>query len=69
MRIDIRTAIYPDVEKLAEVKIFAKHGDEANSVSFDFECAYITGLLDERRTVFVSAVGQNSRGVLRGKGM
>lgn len=53
MRIDIRTAIYPDVEKLAEVKIFAKHGDEANSVSFDFECAYITGLLDERRTVFV----------------
>lgn len=53
MRIDIRTAIYPDVEKLAEVKIFAKHGNEANSVSFDFECAYITGLLDERRTVFV----------------
>lgn len=53
MRIDIRPAIYPDVEKLAKVKIFAKHGDEANSVSFDFECAYINGLLDERRTVFV----------------
>lgn len=53
MRIDIRTAIYPDVEKLALVKVLAKHGDEANSVSLEFETAYINGLLDERRTVFV----------------
>ena len=53
MRIDIRPAIYPDVEKLALVKVLAKHGDEANSVSLDFETAYINGLLDERNTVFV----------------
>lgn len=53
MRIDIRTAIYPDVEKLALVKVLAKHRDEANSVSLDFENAYINGLLDERCTVFV----------------
>lgn len=53
MRIDIRTAIYPDVEKLALVKVLAKHMDEANSVSLDFEHAYINELLDERRTVFV----------------
>lgn len=53
MRIDIRPAIYPDVEKLALIKVLAKHGDEANSVSLGFETAYINGLLDERRTVFV----------------
>ena len=53
MRIDIRPAIYPDVEKLALVKVLAKHGDEANSVSLDFEYVYINGLLDERSTVFV----------------
>lgn len=53
MRIDIRTAIYPDVEKLALVKVLAKHGDDANAVMLDFETEYINGLLDERRTVFV----------------
>ena len=53
MRIDIRTAIYSDVEKLALVKVLAKHEEEANAVSLDFENAYINGLLDERRTVFV----------------
>ena len=53
MKTDIRTAIYPDVEKLALIKVLAKHGDEANSVSLDFEFAYINALLDERRTVFV----------------
>ena len=53
MRIDIRTAIYPDVEKLALVKVMAKHGDAANSVSLDFEYVYINGLLDEHNTVFV----------------
>ena len=53
MRIDIRTAIYSDVEELALIKVLAKHGDGANSVSFDFEHAYINGLLNERRLVFV----------------
>lgn len=53
MRIDIRTAIYPDCEKLALVKVLAKHGGEASSVTLDFETAYITELLDERRVVFV----------------
>lgn len=53
MRIDIRPAIYSDVEKLALVKVLAKHGDEANAVTLDFEYAYINGILDERRTVFV----------------
>lgn len=53
MRIDIRTAIYSDVEKLALVKVLAKHGGNANAVTLDFEYAYINGLLDERRTVFV----------------
>ena len=53
MRIDIRTAIYPDVEKLALVKVLAKHGDEASEMSLDFESEYITGLIDERRLIFV----------------
>lgn len=53
MKTDIRPAIYPDAENLALIKVLAKHGDEANSVSLDFEHAYINGLLDERRTVFV----------------
>lgn len=53
MRIDIRTAIYPDVEKLALVKVLAKHGDDVNAVSLDFETEYVNGLLDERRMVFV----------------
>ena len=53
MRIDIRTAIYADVEKLALVKVLAKHGDEANSVSLDFEHAYINRLLDDKHMVFV----------------
>ncbi len=53
MRIDIRPAIYPDVEKLSLIKVLAKHQDEANSVMLDFETAYISGLLDERRIVFV----------------
>ena len=53
MRIDIRPAIYPDVEKLALVKVLAKHGEEANSVSLDFEYVYINELLDEHSTVFV----------------
>lgn len=53
MKIYIRTAIYPDVEKLALIKVLAKHGVEANYVSLDFEYVYINGLLDERQTVFV----------------
>lgn len=53
MRIDIRTAIYPDVEKLALIKELAKHGSGANEVSLNFESEYLNGLLDERRTVFV----------------
>ena len=53
MKINIRPAIYSDVEELALIKVLAKHGDEANSVSLDFEYAYISGLLDERRLVFV----------------
>lgn len=53
MRIDIRTAIYPDVEKLALIKVLAKHGDEASEMSLDFETEYISKLIDERRTVFV----------------
>lgn len=53
MRIDIRTAIYPDVEKLALVKVLAKHGNEASEISLDFEIDHITKLIDERRLIFV----------------
>lgn len=53
MRIDIRTAIYPDAEKLALIKELAKHGETASSASLERETAYITGLIDERHTIFV----------------
>lgn len=53
MRIDIRTAIYPDVEKLALVKVLAKLGSEADGLALELESEYITRLIDERRVVFV----------------
>lgn len=53
MRIDIRTAIYPDVEKLALVKVLAKYGGEPSEMQLEFEIEYITKLIDERRLIFV----------------
>ena len=55
MRVDIRPAIYPDLPKLADVKLSAREEDP-NDVRFGSELQYLTEFLDEHQSVFVLLV-------------
>ena len=55
MRVDIRPAIYPDMPKLANMKLLAR-GEDPNNVLFDSELQYLTAFLDERQSVFVQLI-------------
>lgn len=55
MRVDIRPAIYPDMPKLAIVKILAR-GEEPNDVRLGSEELYLTAFLDERQSIFVQLI-------------
>lgn len=60
MRVDIRSAIYSDIPKLARVKLLAR-GESAdpNSARFNAELGYLTAFLDEREKVFVQLVDRS----------
>lgn len=55
MRVDIRPAIYPDLPKLASMKLLAREEDP-NNVIFDSELQYLTAFLDERQSIFVQLI-------------
>lgn len=57
MRVDIRTAIYPDMPKLASMKLLARGEDnDPNNTRFGSELQYLTAFLDERQSVFVQLI-------------
>ena len=55
MRVDIRPAIYPDLPKLAGMKLLAR-GEDPNNVIFDSELQYLTAFLDEHQSIFVQLI-------------
>lgn len=55
MRVDIRPAIYPDMPKLAGMKLLAR-GEDPNNVIFDSELQYLTAFLEERQSIFVQLI-------------
>ena len=55
MRVDIRPAIYPDLPKLASMKLLARDEDP-NDVRFGSELLYLTAFLDERQNIFVQLI-------------
>lgn len=60
MRIDIRPAIYSDMEKLTIIKLMARgESTDPNSSLYARELEYITSFLDERRDVFVLMCDRN----------
>lgn len=60
MRVDIRSAIYPDIPKLTRLKLLAR-GESAdqNSARFNAEARYLTEFLNERQMVFVQLVDRD----------
>lgn len=55
MRVDIRPAIYPDLPKLANMKLLAREED-LNDMRFGSELLYLTAFLDEQQSIFVQLI-------------